>query len=247
MRMTRQRSAAGTERHRERIINAASDLLKQQGRDAVSTRTVSAAAGVQAPVIYRLFGDKEGLLDAIAVHGYAAHLAQKKALAPTGDPVDDLRAGWEQNISFALDNPSLYALIWGEPRPGAPMAAAEGSYESLRESIHRIAEAGLLRVPEELATQMVHAAGRGTALTLLSLPPDQRDSALSDANRDAVITAIVSRERPAGADDGTVDPATTAIALRAVLPRATALTERERAILEEWLDRIAGQRRACEL
>ena len=47
--------------------------------------------------------------------------------------------------------------------------------------------------------------------------------------------------------DGTVDPATTAIALRAVLRRATALTERERAILEEWLDRIAGQRRACEL
>jgi AcrR family transcriptional regulator len=107
------RSAAGTERHRERIIKAASDLLKQHGRDAVSTRTVSAAAGVQAPVIYRLFGGKEGLLDAIAVHGYAAHLAQKKALAPAEDPVDDLRAGWEQNISFALANPSLYALIWG--------------------------------------------------------------------------------------------------------------------------------------
>jgi AcrR family transcriptional regulator len=95
---------------------AASDLLKQRGRDAVSTRTVSAAAGVQAPVIYRLFGDKEGLLDAIAVHGYATHLAHKKALARTEDPVDDLRAGWEQNISFALANPSLYALIWGEPR-----------------------------------------------------------------------------------------------------------------------------------
>jgi hypothetical protein len=127
------------------------------------------------------------------------------------------------------------------------MAAAEESYKSLRGSIHRVAEAGLLRVPEELATQMVHAAGRGTALTLISQPAEQRDNALSDANRDAVITAIVSRERPAGADDGTVDPAATAITLRVVLPRATALTERERAVLEEWLDRIAGQRRACEL
>jgi hypothetical protein len=73
-------------------------------------------------------------------HGYATHLAHKKALAPTEDPVDDLRAGWEQNISFALANPSLYALIWGEPRPGAPMAAAEESYKSLRDSIHRVAQ-----------------------------------------------------------------------------------------------------------
>lgn len=237
--MTGQRSAAGAERHRERIIEAASELLKQ-GRDAVSTRTVSAAAGVQAPVIYRLFGDKEGLLDAVAVHGYTAHLAQKKALTRTEDPVDHLRSGWEQNISFALANPSLYALIWGEPRPGAPMAAAEESYKSLRESIHRIAEAGRLRVSEELATQMVHAAGRGTALTLISQPAEQRDSALSGANRDAVISAIVSGEPPASTSGGTVEPAATAIALRAVLPRSTALTKRERAMLEEWLDRIAG-------
>jgi AcrR family transcriptional regulator len=37
------------------------------GRRAVTTRAVAAGAGVQAPTIYRLFGDKDGLLDALAV------------------------------------------------------------------------------------------------------------------------------------------------------------------------------------
>jgi hypothetical protein len=37
-------------------------------------------------------------------------------------------------------------------------------------------------------------------------------------------------------------PAAAAIALRAVLPEATALTGGERRLLEEWLDRLAASR-----
>jgi AcrR family transcriptional regulator len=45
------------------------------GPDAVSTWAVSAAAGVQPPVIYRLFGDKNGLLDAVASYGFESYLS----------------------------------------------------------------------------------------------------------------------------------------------------------------------------
>ncbi len=48
------------------MVRAAADLLKSGGIDAVSTRAVAAAAGVQPPAIYRQFGDKDGLLDATA-------------------------------------------------------------------------------------------------------------------------------------------------------------------------------------
>jgi AcrR family transcriptional regulator len=237
--MIDQRPAATGERHRGRIVEAAFKLLTEQGRDAVSTRSVSAAAGVQAPVIYRLFGDKNGLLDAVAAHGFAAHLAQKKTLKPSDDPVEDLRAGWDLNISFALANPALYALIYGDPRPGGPMAAAQEGQQILRDSVHRVAEAGRLRISEDLAAQMVHAAGCGTALALLAQPAGQRDAALSTANREAVIAAIITDGASAQTDTGTVDPVTTAVALRAVLPRTSALTKRERALLEEWLERLA--------
>jgi hypothetical protein len=158
---------------------------------------------------------------------------------PSNDPVEDLRAGWDLNISFALANPALYALIYGDPRPGAPMRAAQEGQQILRDSVHRVAEAGRLRISEDLAAQMVHAAGCGTALALLAQPAGQRDAALSKANREAVMAAVITDGASAQTDTGTVDPVTTAVALRAVLPRTSGLTKRERALLEEWLERLA--------
>jgi hypothetical protein len=53
---------------------------------------------------------------------------------------------------------------------------------------------------------------------------------------DAVIAAITT-DAPAIANPG---PAAAAIALRATLPEATVLTEGERHVLREWLDRLGS-------
>src|SRR4030088_26518 len=109
---------AAADNTRARIVAAAAGLLTRGGREAVSTRAVSAAAGVQAPTIYRLFGDKQGLLEAVAIHGFTTYLNDKTDLKPTDDPVEDLRTGWDLHVGFGLANPALYSLIYGEPRPG---------------------------------------------------------------------------------------------------------------------------------
>ncbi|TKA09501.1 TetR/AcrR family transcriptional regulator [Actinacidiphila oryziradicis] len=227
--------SASADSHRARIITAAARLLAESGREAVSTRAVSAAAGVQAPTIYRLFGDKQGLLDAVAAHGFAAYLNEKTDLTPSGDPVEDLRTGWDLNIGFGLANPALYALMYGEPRPDATPPAALAAAEVLAAHIHRIAEAGRLRVDEERAAQLVHAVGGGTALALIATPEDRRDLTVSDLAREAVIAAIIT-DAPALAVPG---PAGAAVTLRAVLPQTSALSANERSLLKEWLDRIA--------
>jgi AcrR family transcriptional regulator len=227
--------SASADSHRARIITAAARLLAESGREAVSTRAVSAAAGVQAPTIYRLFGDKQGLLDAVAAHGFAAYLNEKTDLTPSGDPVEDLRTGWDLNIGFGLANPALYALMYGEPRPDATPPAALAAAEVLAAHIHRIAEAGRLRVDEERAAQLVHAVGGGTALALIATPEDRRDLTVSDLAREAVIAAIIT-DAPALVVPG---PAGAAVALRAVLPQTSALSANERSLLKEWLDRIA--------
>ena len=221
---------------RERILAATAKLLDEGGREAVSTRAVGAAAGVQAPTIYRLFGDKQGLLDAVAAEGFAAYLNSKTGLEPTADPVRDLRAGWDLHVGFGLANPALYLLMYGEPRPGAAPPAAVAGAEILAAHIHRIAEAGRLRVSEERAASLVHAAGCGTTITLLATAPERRDPELSAMAREAVIAAITT-DAPALASPG---PVGAAVALRAVLPQTTALTVREQGLMREWLDRIAG-------
>ena len=102
---------------RVRIVASAIDLLNSGGRDTVTTRAVADAAGVQAPTIYRLFGDKHGLLDAVAEHGFTTYLKEKTIRKPGQDPVEDLRTGWDLHVEFGLSHPAIYLLMYAEPRP----------------------------------------------------------------------------------------------------------------------------------
>ncbi|MCA2214277.1 TetR/AcrR family transcriptional regulator [Jidongwangia harbinensis] len=220
---------------RERIVETAAALLTAGGRDAVSTRAVSAAAGVQAPTIYRIFGDKQGLLDAVGNHGFAVYLRAKTGQPPGDDPVDDLRRGWDLHVGFGLAYPAFYTLIYGEPRPGAESPAARDSLAVLAGIVRRIAAAGRLRVSEDRAVHLVHSAGSGLTFTLIAVPPEERDPALSALARESVIAAVTTGP-PSTAGGGTVG---SAVALRAVLSDVTTLSASERALLGEWLQRIA--------
>ncbi|GII61096.1 TetR family transcriptional regulator [Sphaerisporangium krabiense] len=227
-------TATGRERTRQKVIEAAIGLLESGGRDAVTTRAVAEAARVQPPAIYRLFGDKDGLLDAVAEHGLAAFLATKRPPDPR-DPVEDLRTGWDVAVEFGLANPALYTLMHSEPTK-ATSAAFKAGMEILMGRIRNLAAAGLLRVEEELAAQVIHATARGAVLTWLSLPEDRRDPALLTTLRESMVAAVTS-ERPAVEDTG---PAGAARALRASLPDQTVLSGAERHLLREWLDRLAA-------
>ena len=79
---------------RSRILTVALKLLAARGPHALTTRAVAEAAGVQPPVLYRHFTDKEAMLDALAEHGFFTYIAEKRRRAPEPDPVDVLRSGW---------------------------------------------------------------------------------------------------------------------------------------------------------
>ncbi|GHJ07935.1 TetR family transcriptional regulator [Micromonospora humidisoli] len=214
------------------IVVAAARLLREHGASAVTTRAVAQAAGVQAPTIYRLFGDKNGLVDAVAEHVMATYVATKTADDVSGDPVADLRAGWHTHLEFGLANPELFRLL-GTRGPGDPSPASVAGLAVLRSRVRRLAAAGLLRVDEQRATMMVHAAGTGVILTLLGTPAPQRDPGLGDAVLDAVLGGILTTT-PA-----TPDPTlrTAAVTLAALTPDLPGLTDAERTLLTEWLTR----------
>ncbi|GAA3218676.1 TetR/AcrR family transcriptional regulator [Nonomuraea helvata] len=226
-------SATAREQTRRRIIDVAIDLLERGGRDAITTRAVADAAGLQPPALYRLFGDKEGLLDAVAEHGFTRFLAAKHIDPDPQDPIKELRVGWDIAVEFGLANPALYALMYGEPTRSTVFRIG---LELLMQRIRRLAVAGLLRVEEDLAAQIIHASARGAVLTWLSLPEPQRNPALLLALREAMITAVTTQE-PAVQEQG---PAGAARALRAALPDQNALSHAEQRLLTEWLDRLSA-------
>ncbi|ROR91007.1 TetR/AcrR family transcriptional regulator [Nocardioides aurantiacus] len=222
---------------RSRIIDAAARLLSE-GPDAVTTRRVAEHAGVQAPAIYRLFGDKDGLLDAVAEYVLATYVASKASVVESAavqdvDPLGDLRAGWDAQIHFGLTNPAVFRLL-SDPDRGPSSPAAEAGRRVLAARIRRLAEAGRLRVSERRATDLVHTAGTGAVLTLLATPPEERDPGLADAMLEAVLTQVLT-DAPAADDSGVM---ATTVNFRALVPRLDALSQPERRLLLEWLDRV---------
>ncbi|GGF34550.1 TetR/AcrR family transcriptional regulator [Subtercola lobariae] len=227
---------------RSRIVEAAAQLLRDEGPAAVTTRGVAEAATVQAPTIYRLFGDKDGLLEAVAEHVMATYVSAKSAVVEAAtaddvDPLDDLREGWHAQIRFGVENPSIFRLL-SEPDRVRNSPAAESGRRVLEARVHRIALIGRLRVSEPRAVGMIQSAGVGTISTLLSTPTDRRDPALAESMYQAVLDQILT-DSPTRADEGVLAASITVRARVAELP---ALTDAERQLLTQWLDRaIAAQ------
>jgi|ERR1700761_2643824 len=237
--MSKPDPASARDQTRTHLVEVAAKLLADGGPDAVTTRSVALAAGLQAPTIYRLFGDKNGLLQAVAEHGFASYVSGKR-IDPESGPVENLRAGWRLHVGFGLANPELFRLMYMALRTPQGQALTAAGGEVLRARVHRVAVAGRLRVTERRAVDLIRAAGTGVVFTLIDQPEAERDHGLADSAWESVCATILTGAAPAGAAARASSPAAAAVTLRAALPDVTALTAAECTLLADWLDRIAG-------
>ncbi|MCZ0204963.1 TetR/AcrR family transcriptional regulator [Streptomyces achromogenes] len=179
---------------RERILAATEELLASKDALAISTRAICDRAKVGMPEIYRQFGDKQGLLTAVACIGFERFLANKRRNPMTDDPVADLRTAWDSHVAFALDNPHLYRLMF-TPAPESQPRAVEEARSLLLSALERCRAAGRLRTPLELAGQSILTANVGVCLMALSFPGLYGAPEISRSVRDAVIGAVTGDER----------------------------------------------------
>lgn len=218
--------------NRARIISAAAALLASGGTAAATTRAVAAAASVQAPTIYRLFGDKEGLLDAVVEDAFFAYIEKKRRRALTDDPIADFRRDWDAHVAFGLANPDVF-LLMHVSRSTPPSPAWTAGIAIVRESVRRIARAGRLRITEERAVDLIDGGVAGTVLTLMRKPAHEHEAALAAAREAVFAAAFDLSDTPA--PQGV---AGAAAALRASLDDLPSLTPGERALTGELLDRV---------
>src|SRR5437879_5933574 len=205
---------------RTRIVRAATGLLATGGRNAVTTRAVSAAAGVQPPTIYRHFGDMQGLFEAVARDTLATYAREKASRPLTDDPVEDLRRAWDLHIAFSLAHPDVFALLYSAPSVTAFRPVISEGVALLQALVARIAEAGRLRVDVAHATNLLHAAGTGVTLTLAAAPPEERDPRLAETMREALLAAITVHSAEAPDEAPGAAPAAERVAVHAVALRA---------------------------
>lgn len=179
---------------RERILEATEELLATKDALAISTRAICDRAKVGMPEIYRQFGDKQGLLTAVADIGFERFLAAKRRNPLTDDPVADLRTAWDSHVAFALRNPYLYRLMFTPTGDAKPQAIKEAQ-AILLTAVERCRDAGRLRMTPELAGQSILSANVGVCMMALSFPELLADDEISRAVRDAVIGKATGDER----------------------------------------------------
>ena len=103
---------------RTAVLDAAAELVAKGGTGALTTRAVATKASIQPPTLYRIFGDKRGLLAALAQDRLARFVKEKEADAPHPDPVEDLRNGWDRYVAFGLENPERAQVCCAIQHPG---------------------------------------------------------------------------------------------------------------------------------
>jgi len=102
---------------RERIAQAALEILVTEGAAAVTMRRVAAAAGVTAMAAYKHFANREALLRAVADTAYREVAASwDRRPGEAGFQARLLRLS-DDLLDFALGKPHLYTFLIADRRP----------------------------------------------------------------------------------------------------------------------------------
>lgn len=124
---------------RAACLQAARELLEEDGSAALSLRAVARRAGVSATAPYRHFADREALVSAVAAQGYRELAGFLAAAHPSPTTPEDLSAVALAYVRFALDHPALFRVMFAEPcDPGNQerAAATEAIHAYVRGIVH---------------------------------------------------------------------------------------------------------------
>jgi AcrR family transcriptional regulator len=230
-----------------RIIEAAAALLAKSVDGDVSTRQICDAAGVTAPTLYHHFGDKESLLRAVVDFGWTDFLRSKRSVAVVvHDHVgDDIRAGWNNHVEFALKNPNFYRLMWAPGVAPNSVALAE-AHRILYDRMKLGASRGQLRVSPAMAARIVMSATVGAALALITQPEHYTDDSFSQQLLEAVVgfVTVAAATKGQGRTRRAAPQSTSISSVAATLSsklesEPNPLTPAERQLLQQWLATLA--------
>lgn len=182
---------------RDILLNAALQVLEEEGEAHFSTRSVCAIAKVTAPTLYHHFGSADGLLSAAIAEAFAQFLESKRNAVQSTDPVMALREGWDDYVKFAAARPRLYAVMMGRVLDDAEIPAAEQAFALLIQRIAAIADEGRLAKTVEVAADIMWASANAASLLHVTtrlrkvLPPT---SEVLEQIREGAIRSILNSE-----------------------------------------------------
>jgi AcrR family transcriptional regulator len=170
---------------RQQLVELGEELFAERGFAKASMDELARRAGVTKPVIYELFGSKDGLFEA-CLEGLALRMAEQIAAAARGadarggadaeagadaaggadgavDPEARLRAGGLAFLRFAADNRVAYELLYEGRFSDAAVRVRKRQAALILELMREIAPEGVNPRELEVAASAVNSAYEGVA------------------------------------------------------------------------------------
>lgn len=135
---------------RERILVAAKALFLQKGVDKTSIRNIADQIEYSPGIIYHYFRDKNEIFHALHQGGFIQLMEKMQVLATVRNPMERLKAMGSIYITFALENPDMYDLMFIKEAPLDHVFNSEhdnweeggGTFNYLRSTIDDCIKAG---------------------------------------------------------------------------------------------------------
>ena len=114
----RDRRAERNEQTRREILDAAWELVRAEGLGALAMRDLGARVGMRAQSLYSYFPSKHAIFDAMFADANRELLRRFNDLAPLDEPDEALHQDARTWLSFAVEDPVRYQLLYQRTIPG---------------------------------------------------------------------------------------------------------------------------------
>ena len=172
---------------RQDILEAAREVMREEGVGALSLHEVARRVGMRTPSLYTYFESKHAIYDEVFRLGMQKYRAEVDDLErELGVGPQMLEASIAHYMRFADENPELYSLLFERPVPGfepsaASMAEAEGLLKDANARTQALLDSGTIRsgLPVEQTRDVVVVLMHG----LTSLKRANEPAAPADGGR----------------------------------------------------------------
>lgn len=97
---------------RQGILDDISNLLVQEGPNALTMRRIAEIVGCSTTVLYTMFGNKQGLVDELYLRGFDILQESLEAISPSSDSRNYIYTLCFAYRDFAIANPSYYSIMF---------------------------------------------------------------------------------------------------------------------------------------
>ncbi len=155
---------------REKILAAAKSLFLEKGVEKTSIRNIADQIEYSPGIIYHYSRDKNEIFHALHQGGFQQLTEKMAVLSAVQNPMERLKAMGSIYVTFAIENPDMYDLMFIKEAPIDHVYSSEhdhwkeggGAFEGLRATIKDCANSGHFKGHElEPLTYLIWSAVHG--------------------------------------------------------------------------------------